>query len=88
MGAGVPAGQVLSVPAIINHAHVRDRGFVTEIEAPGGTQRLTRCGFRFGDANPAPAGPAPALSAQTDAWLRRLGYDEAAIAAMHDEGAV
>lgn len=86
--AGVPAGQVLSVPAIISHPHVRDRGFVTEIEAPEGMQRLTRCGFRFGDANPTPAGPAPALSAQTDEWLKRLGYDEAAIAAMHDEGVV
>ncbi|MBX9594348.1 MAG: CoA transferase [Roseomonas sp.] len=88
VAAGVPAGQVLSVPAIINHAHVRDRGFVTEIEAPEGPQRLTRCGFRFGDANPAPAGPAPALSAQTEEWLARLGYDAAAIAAMRDEGVV
>jgi CoA:oxalate CoA-transferase len=74
--AGVPAGQVLSVPEIIEHPHVRGRGFVAEMEAPEGRQRVTRCGFRFGDGNPAPSGPAPALSAQTEAWLTRLGYGE------------
>lgn len=76
IGAGVPAGQVLTVPEIIEHPHLQGRGFVTEMEAPEGRQRVTRCGFRFGDGNPAPAGPAPALSAQTDAWLARLGYGE------------
>ena len=72
--AGVPAGQVLTVPEIVGHPQVRGRGFVAELEAPEGRQRVTRCGFRFGDGNPAPSAPAPALSAQTEAWLERLGY--------------
>jgi crotonobetainyl-CoA:carnitine CoA-transferase CaiB-like acyl-CoA transferase len=74
--AGVPAGQVLTVPEIVEHPHVRGRGFVAEMQAPEGRQRVTRCGFRFGDGNPAPSGPAPVLSAQTGAWLERLGYGE------------
>ena len=49
---------------------------VAEMAAPEGHQRVTRCGFRFGDGNPAPSSPAPALSAQTEAWLERLGYGE------------
>jgi crotonobetainyl-CoA:carnitine CoA-transferase CaiB-like acyl-CoA transferase len=72
--AGVPAGRVLTVPEIVEHPQVRGRGFVAEMEAPEGRQRVTRCGFRFGDGNPAPSGPAPALSAQTEVWLERLGY--------------
>ncbi len=85
VAAGVPSGQVLGVPEIIAHPHVRGRGFVAEMAAPDGLQRATRCGFRFGDANPAPAGPAPPLSADTHIWLRRLGYDNATIDRLKQE---
>ena len=66
----------------------RGRGFVTELEAPEGRQRVTRCGFRFGDGNPAPSGPAPALSAQTEAWLQRLGYGGEDIQRLKNSGVV
>jgi crotonobetainyl-CoA:carnitine CoA-transferase CaiB-like acyl-CoA transferase len=86
--AGVPAGQVLTVPEIVEHPHLRDRGFVAEMEAPEGRQCVTRCGFRFGDGNPAPSGPAPALSAQTEAWLRRLGYGEDDVRRLKENGVI
>ena len=86
--AGVPAGQVLTVPEIVEHPHIRGRGFVAEIAAPEGRQRVTRCGFRFGDSNPAPSGPAPTLSAQTEAWLQRLGYGAEDIQRLKDSGVV
>ncbi len=85
VAAGVPSGQVLSVPEIIAHPHLQGRGFVADMAAPDGLQRATRCGFRFGDSNPAPAGPAPPLSADTRTWLRRLGYDDAAIERLEQE---
>lgn len=88
VAAGVPSGQVLSVPEIIAHPHLRERGFVAEMDAPGGVQRATRCGFRFGDGNPAPSAAAPPLSADTRAWLRRLGYDEAAIDRLQQEDVI
>ena len=71
--AGVPAGQVLTVPEILNHEQVQSRGFIKAFKVPEGDQRVTRCGFRFLDANPEPATPAPVLSADTRAWLERLG---------------
>ena len=85
VAAGVPSGRVLTVPEIIAHPHIQGRGFVAEMTAPEGVQRATRCGFRFGDGNPAPATPAPPLSADTRAWLLRLGYDEAAINRLQQE---
>ncbi|TPG59764.1 CoA transferase [Roseomonas nepalensis] len=84
--AGVPAGQVLTVPEIVEHPHIRGRGFVSEMETAEGTQRVTRCGFRFGDGNPVPSGPAPVLSAQTEAWLERLGYSGEDIQRLKDTG--
>ena len=72
------------MPEILEHPQVRDRGFVAEMEAPEGRQRVTRCGFRFGDGDPAPSGPAPALSADTEAWLERLGYGEDDIQRLKD----
>ena len=76
------------MPEIVEHPHVRDRGFVAEMEAPGGRQRVTRCGFRFGDGNPTPSSPAPTLSAQTEAWLQRLGYGAEDIQRLKDSGVI
>jgi crotonobetainyl-CoA:carnitine CoA-transferase CaiB-like acyl-CoA transferase len=86
--AGVPAGQVLSVPEIVEHPHIRGRGFVAEMDTPEGRQRVTRCGFRFGDSNPTPSGPAPTLSADTTAWLERLGFCADDIKRMKEAGIV
>ena len=84
--AGVPVGRVLSVPEIMAHPQLAGRGFVAELEGPDGPQRVTRAGFRLGDRNPAPASPAPALSADTDRWLAQLGYSEAEIARLRQDG--
>ncbi|RKK02900.1 CoA transferase [Pseudoroseomonas wenyumeiae] len=88
VAAGVPAGRVLSVPEVMQQPQLRERGFVTEFQAPDGVQRVTRAGFRFGDANPAPQAPAPQLSADTDRWLAQLGYDAAEIARLRQDGVV
>jgi CoA:oxalate CoA-transferase len=73
--SGVPAGRVLSVPEILNHAHLLGRNFVSEFEGSAGKQKVTRGGFLFSDDQASPQGPAPALSEHTDAWLGKLGYD-------------
>jgi CoA:oxalate CoA-transferase len=88
--AGVPAGRVLSVPEILSHPQLAARGFVETLPAAGTrgeALRVTRPGFRLAETMPAPA-PPPALGADTRVWLERLGYDEAAIAALLDAGVV
>ncbi|GGF11491.1 CoA transferase [Aliidongia dinghuensis] len=85
IAAGVPTGQVLTVPEILKHEHISARGFVCELHAADGTQRVTRCGFRFHDHNPAPTTPAPVLSEHTQAWLERLGCDAAEIERLRAE---
>jgi CoA:oxalate CoA-transferase len=71
---GVPAGRVLSVPEILGHEHLAGRNFVSAHEGATGTQKVTRGGFLFPGDQPAPPGPAPALSEHTGAWLETLGY--------------
>lgn len=86
--AGVPAGLVMEVPEILSHAQIAGRDFLHHFETPTGTQHMTRGGFRFHDVVPAPAAPAPVLSADTAHWLKHLGYDEARIESLRSEGAI
>ena len=89
--AGVPAGQVLSVPQILAHEQVRGREFVIEIEPVPGLGKaahVSRGGFMVNGAAVRPAAPPPALGAQTETWLRKLGYDDAHIARLRIEKAI
>jgi CoA:oxalate CoA-transferase len=88
--AGVPAGRVLTVPEALAAPQIAERGFVEELpmrNAAGTSLRVVRPGFRLGEDFPAP-GAARTLGADTRAWLERLGYDDAAIAALARDGAV
>lgn len=89
--AGVPAGQVLSVPEILGSEQIASREFVHEFgEVPGlqGVARLARAPFRVDGERPAPSSPPPELGGQTRAWLRRLGCDDAEIERLQSAGAV
>jgi CoA:oxalate CoA-transferase len=72
--AGVPAGQVLGVPAILAEDQVVTRGFIEEIALDGsrGRLRVTRPGFRFAEPFPVPTAP-PELGADTARWQEQLG---------------
>jgi len=88
IGAGVPAGRVLSVPEILGHPHLTGRNFVSEFEGSAGKQIVTRGGFLFSDDEASPQGPAPALSEHTDAWLGKLGYDAEKIHILRKKGVI
>lgn len=81
---GVPAGRVMTVPEILAHPQVTGRSFVQELDAPGSDGRplrVMRPGFRVGEPYPQPA-PPPELGADTAAWMERLGFSAAEIAAV------
>jgi CoA:oxalate CoA-transferase len=88
---GVPAGEVLSVPEVLEHEQVLERQLVRKFHNVPGTERdvsVVRAGFRLASGDPLPSAPPPALGADTDAILTELGYSAAAVAALRQERAI
>jgi CoA:oxalate CoA-transferase len=74
---GVPAGEVLDVPAALDHPQIAARQFLRTFETVPGVDRpvrVARSGFRLASGDPAPATPPPVLGADTAAILAELGY--------------
>ena len=86
--AGVPAGQVLSVPEALELDQVATRAFVHELDLPGQQLRVLGSSVHVDGTAVAPGGRPPLLGEHTDALLAELGYDEATIAELHEMGAV
>jgi len=88
---GVPAGRVLSVPAILDHAHAIEGALVASYHDVAGTPRpvkVARPGFRIEGKRPAAASKPPTLSEHRDALLTELGYDDALRETLIASGAV
>jgi crotonobetainyl-CoA:carnitine CoA-transferase CaiB-like acyl-CoA transferase len=89
--AGVPAGEIISVPEILEHPQVVERGLIKRFADAAGVGRavaVVRAGFRLAHGDPEPRTPPPALGADTDAILAELGYDAAAITRLREEQAI
>ncbi len=88
---GVPAGEVLDVPSILEHPQIVERrllstfGDVPNVDAD---VKVVRSGFRLASGDPAPASPPPALGADTTFVLKELGYSESEIDALIGDKAV
>ncbi len=88
---GIPAGEVLSVPEILEHPQVVERGLVRRFaDAPGVGRDIAvvRAGFRLGEEDPVPDGPPPVLGADNTAILAELGYDAAGVEELRREKAI
>jgi CoA:oxalate CoA-transferase len=88
---GVPAGEVLSVPEVLEHPQVVERGLIKRFPNAPGVERevaVVRAGFRLGHGDPEPDAPPPTLGADTERILGDLGYTADEIAALRREGAI
>ena len=88
---GIPAGEVLSIPEILEHPQITERGLIKHFQAAPGTDRevaVVRAGFRLASGDPEPVSPPPLLGADTQKILEELGYDRDSIARLKKDGAV
>ena len=88
---GVPAGEVLSIPEVLEHPQIAERNLLRRFDASAGTGRaisVVRSGFRLASSDPDPRSPPPALGTDTESILGELGYDSAAVAQLKRDGAV
>src|SRR5699024_4423105 len=87
----VPAGEVLDVPTVLDHAQLRERQFVRNLgNAPGLSQdvQVIRSGFRLRSGDPSPQTPPPALGADTYDILRELGHSEQSLHEYQQQGVI
>lgn len=86
---GVPAGEVLSIPKILESAQIRDRGMIArfdDIPEVGRPVELLRTGVRINGEPAKVESPPPALGADTDRVLGELGFSEDEITALRGRG--
>jgi len=88
---GVPAGEVLSIPEILEHPQITERSLIKHFQTTPGTDReiaVVRAGFRLASGDPEPGLSTPLLAADTEKILEELGYDGDSVARLRAEGAV
>src|SRR6185503_20649614 len=80
--AGVPAGEVLDVPEVLQHPQIVERMLLRTFDQVPNVDRavtVARAGFRLRSGDPAPASPPPALGADTERLLTEIGYSKSEI---------
>ena len=88
---GVPAGAVLTLPEVLDHEVIRDRGMVAHFEDVPGIGRsisVLRTGIKLDGRAPTVSAPPPMLGADNDSILGTLGFSPTEITAMRGRGEI
>lgn len=88
---GVPAGEVLDVPSVLEHPQVVERKLLQTFEGVEGVDRpvrVVRSGFRLKSGDPEVRSPPPILGADTRVLLSELGYEQEIIDQLAREEAI
>lgn len=86
---GIPFGNILSIPEVVEHPQIRERNMVLEVEDPAlGKIRIPGVPIKMHETPGAVDKPAPLLGEHTDQVLKELGYSASAIKALHEKGVV
>ncbi len=89
--AGVPAGTVLTVPEVLNHPQIRDRGMIGEFSGvPGANRdvRLARIGVKINGDTPSVDTPPPTLGQHSGEVLTEFGLSPEEIEVFRTEGVI
>jgi crotonobetainyl-CoA:carnitine CoA-transferase CaiB-like acyl-CoA transferase len=88
---GVPAGEILTIPEVLDHPQISHRNLIKRFPKAPGTDRdvaVVRSGFRLASGDPEPVVPPPVLSADTEEILAELGYDQDDMIKLRNDGVV
>jgi CoA:oxalate CoA-transferase len=89
--AGVPAGRVLDVAAVLASEQIAARDLLQTFDDESDVGRpfsVLKTGFRFDAAGPSADAPPPSLGEHTDEVLTALGYSAEELAELRSEGAI
>jgi len=85
---GVPAGPVWSVPEVLTHPQLADRGLLQTHRVGHEDLQLVGIGAKLDGMALGVNSPPPTLGAHTNEILTELGYDNAQISTLKKEGAI
>jgi len=89
--AGVPAGQILTVPQVVEHPQLEHRQLIkrfSQVEGVGRDVAVPRLGFRLSRDQPDVTTPPPRLGQDTDEVLKASGYTIEEIARLRQDGVI
>jgi CoA:oxalate CoA-transferase len=87
--AGVPCGRLRDIGEIVNDQHVKARRLIDDVEYPGlGEIKMVKTPIFFSGQAPGARSQAPQIGEHTDEVLKGLGYNEADVQRLEDNGIV
>lgn len=85
--AGVPVTAVFTVPEAAEHPHLKERGYIVEIDHPElGPLKYLGAPFKLPESPGGPSQPAPLLGQHNAAIYGELGVESASISELQEQG--